>query len=176
MPSFEEKLDDSLVRYIAYSNFKNYVSGINIRNNDNVLEIGCGGGNLSRFLAQKNPNGKLYCVDVSPYWISKARQRLSEFDNVSFFRGEIKDFKDEIIILKDFKDVRVEAKIENKGGRAFSLTVAAKEKKTQQECCRTTESVFYSADIQIVLSRMTLRAPFDKSVHGENCQRPTQKG
>jgi len=94
-PSFAERLDDLLVRYIAYSNFKNYVSGMEIRDDDNILEIGCGGGNLSRFLAQKNPNGKLYCVDVSPYWINKARQRLSEFDNVSFFQGEIKDFKDE---------------------------------------------------------------------------------
>ena len=94
-PSFTEKFDDFLVRYLAYSNFKNYVSGIEIRNNDNILEVGSGGGNLSRFLAQKNPNGELYCVDVSPYWINKARQRLSEFDNISFFQGKMKDFKDE---------------------------------------------------------------------------------
>lgn len=45
---------------------------------------------------------------------------------------QIKDFKDEIIILKDFKDIRVELKVENKRGQVFSLTVAAKEKKTQQ--------------------------------------------
>src|SRR3989344_4636127 len=94
-PSFAERLDDFLVKYLAYFNYENYVDGMNIGYNNNVLEVGCGGGNLSRFLAQKNPNGKLYCVDVSPYWISKARQRLSEFDNVSFFQGEIKDFKDE---------------------------------------------------------------------------------
>ncbi|SRR3989344_7434311 len=94
-PSFGERLDDLLVRYVAYSNFRNYVERMNLKDSDKVLEVGSGGGNLSRFIAQRNPNGKLYCVDTSPYWISKARQRLSEFDNVSFFQGEIKDFKDE---------------------------------------------------------------------------------
>lgn len=44
---------------------------------------------------------------------------------------EIKDFKDEITILKDFKDIRVEVKIENKQGGYFKLSVIAKEKKTQ---------------------------------------------
>ncbi|MFH0738743.1 MAG: zf-HC2 domain-containing protein [Candidatus Omnitrophota bacterium] len=43
-----------------------------------------------------------------------------------------KGFKDEVVILKDFKEIRIEAKIENKRGQAFNLTVAAKEKKTQK--------------------------------------------
>ncbi|MBM3245795.1 MAG: hypothetical protein FJZ13_00490 [Candidatus Omnitrophica bacterium] len=45
---------------------------------------------------------------------------------------QIKDFKDEVTILKDFQDIRVEAKIDNKAGQAFSLTVAVKEKSTQR--------------------------------------------
>jgi len=45
---------------------------------------------------------------------------------------KIKDFKDEITILKDFKDIRVEVKIENKGGQSFDLTVIVKEKYTSQ--------------------------------------------
>jgi hypothetical protein len=44
----------------------------------------------------------------------------------------IKDFKDEITILKDFEDIRVEVKIENKGGQNFNLHLYAKEKKTQK--------------------------------------------
>lgn len=44
---------------------------------------------------------------------------------------KIKDFKDEIIILKDFKDMRVEIKVENKQAKAFNLSVVAKEKTTQ---------------------------------------------
>jgi hypothetical protein len=44
----------------------------------------------------------------------------------------MRDFKDEITILKDFKDIRVEARIENQGAGAFNLTVMVKEKMTQK--------------------------------------------
>ncbi len=45
---------------------------------------------------------------------------------------QIKDFRDEVTILKDFQNIRVEVKIENKLGRSFSLTVVVKEKATQR--------------------------------------------
>lgn len=45
---------------------------------------------------------------------------------------KIKDFKDEITVLKDFKNLRVEVKIENKGAGVFNLTVMVKEKETQK--------------------------------------------
>lgn len=44
----------------------------------------------------------------------------------------IKDFKDEVTILKDFKDIRVEVKIENKGGKIFNLMIMVKQKETQK--------------------------------------------
>jgi DNA-directed RNA polymerase beta' subunit len=45
---------------------------------------------------------------------------------------EIKGFKDEVLILKDFKEARVEVRIENKQDKTFSLTVNVKEKLTQK--------------------------------------------
>jgi hypothetical protein len=45
---------------------------------------------------------------------------------------KIKDFKDEITILKDFQDIRVEIKIENKPGQDFTLIVTVKEKQTSR--------------------------------------------
>ncbi len=44
----------------------------------------------------------------------------------------ISNFKDEIIIFKDFKDIRAEIKIENKAGKAFDLTAIIKKKDTQE--------------------------------------------
>lgn len=44
----------------------------------------------------------------------------------------LKDFKDEVIILKDFQDIRVQAKIENKDGKSFNLTITVKQKQTQK--------------------------------------------
>lgn len=42
-----------------------------------------------------------------------------------------KDFPDEVTILKDFQDIRVEVKIENQKAQAFNLTVLARDKQTQ---------------------------------------------
>ena len=44
----------------------------------------------------------------------------------------IKDFKDEITILKDFQDIRVEVKIESQPKSTFRLTVKIREKQTQK--------------------------------------------
>lgn len=45
---------------------------------------------------------------------------------------QIKDFKDELSILKDFKEFKVEIKIINKKTKAFDLSIAVKKRKTQK--------------------------------------------
>jgi len=45
---------------------------------------------------------------------------------------KIKEFKDEITVLKDFKDIRVEVKILSQQSGVFSLTVVVIEKTTQK--------------------------------------------
>jgi len=56
-----------------------------------------------------------------------------EFIPAPVLRGrKAKDFKDEVTILKDFKDIRVEVKIENKVGEVFDLTVLVQEKESQK--------------------------------------------
>ena len=44
---------------------------------------------------------------------------------------KIKDFKDEITIFKDFEDVRVQIKIENKGKELFDFRITVIDKNTQ---------------------------------------------
>lgn len=45
---------------------------------------------------------------------------------------KIKEFRDEVIILKEFKDITVELRVENKSGRAFDLRISVKQKQTQK--------------------------------------------
>lgn len=45
----------------------------------------------------------------------------------------IKEFHDQVTILKDFTDIRVEIKVENRKGNIFDVTVFAKDKKTQSQ-------------------------------------------
>lgn len=45
---------------------------------------------------------------------------------------KIREFKDQVSILKDFKDIRVEVKIESKGIQAFDLAILVKDKQTHR--------------------------------------------
>lgn len=44
----------------------------------------------------------------------------------------IDQFKDEVVILKDFRDRRVEVRIQNKRGKSFDLSITAKNKQTNK--------------------------------------------
>lgn len=44
----------------------------------------------------------------------------------------ISEFKDEVTVLKDFKDIRLEVKIENKGGGIFNVIILAQEKQPKR--------------------------------------------
>ena len=44
----------------------------------------------------------------------------------------IKDFKDEVTILKDFRDVRVEVKIESRKTKDFNVLIVVKQRVTQE--------------------------------------------
>ncbi|MFA6023331.1 MAG: class I SAM-dependent methyltransferase [Candidatus Pacearchaeota archaeon] len=90
-----EIIDDYLIRYLVYFNYKNYADRISLQGNEQVLEVGSGGGNLSRFLAEKLPFGKLVCIDNSEYWIEKAERRLRNYENINFRCKDILDFKGE---------------------------------------------------------------------------------
>ncbi len=45
---------------------------------------------------------------------------------------KIKEFKDEVIILKEFKDITIEIRVENKSGGVFDLRISVKQKQTQK--------------------------------------------
>ncbi len=108
--SFLEKLDNYLVKYLAYSNYRNYSNCLGLKENNKVLEIGSGIGNLSRFLIQKIPKGKLTCIDFSKENITKARKNLRKFKNIEFIVGDILNFEkknyfDSIIINYVLHDI-----------------------------------------------------------------------
>lgn len=48
-----------------------------------VLEIGCGNGRMTQFIAQNFK--KVYAADISPHMIDLARERLKNLNNIEFF-------------------------------------------------------------------------------------------
>ncbi len=56
---------------------------------DNVLDVGCGAGWLSRRLAKMVPEGRVVGMDISDEMIHHARRSSVDFDNLMFIRGEV---------------------------------------------------------------------------------------
>jgi arsenite methyltransferase len=55
---------------------------------DNVLDVGCGAGWLSRRLAKLVPEGRVVGMDISDEMIRHARRGSVDFDNLLFVAGE----------------------------------------------------------------------------------------
>jgi len=72
--------------------YNSYFKTFGIQGNERILDFGCGGGAGSRCLANfLNKNGYLTCIDVSNYWIAKARKRLEKYSNVECKSGDIRE-------------------------------------------------------------------------------------
>ena len=84
----EDKLKDLLGGLLLY---KPYYRAFGLKGNERVLDFGCGGGAGSRCLANLlSKDGHLTCIDVSSYWIRKARKRLDKYSNVECKSGDIR--------------------------------------------------------------------------------------
>lgn len=62
----------------------------------NFLEIGCGNGTLTKFMALAFPKAKITCVDLSPYYLKTAQEKLKNFSRINYLEAnaEALPFKD----------------------------------------------------------------------------------
>jgi len=56
---------------------------------DNVLDVGCGAGWLSRMLAERVPEGRVVGMDISDEMIHRARRACVEMENLMFVVGGV---------------------------------------------------------------------------------------
>ena len=91
-PSFLFRLEDKLKNMVGGPLFYNaYLRDFGLKGDEYVLDFGCGGGAGSRCLANILKDGHLTCVDLSRYWIEKARKRLDKYVNVECKAGDIRE-------------------------------------------------------------------------------------
>jgi trans-aconitate 2-methyltransferase len=57
--------------------------------NEVVLDAGAGSGNLTRFLAERVPEGRVYAVDADPNMIHQARANLSDHSNAQIIHSSM---------------------------------------------------------------------------------------
>lgn len=58
-----------------------------IEADDNILDLGCGAGWLSRVLAKSAPQGRVVGMDISDEMVRRARQKSVDFENLVFIVG-----------------------------------------------------------------------------------------
>ncbi len=89
-PSFLFKLSDSLVYFLGGAGFYNkYIQSIPLAGTEKILDFGSGGGNASKLLAERIPEGHLTCLEPSTCWIKRLRKRMAKFNNVTFINTYI---------------------------------------------------------------------------------------
>lgn len=64
-----------------------------LKRNSNVLEIGCGNGTLTNFIAGHIPNGRIVGADISPETIKMAKAKFSNRKNIEFLVSDMTNFK-----------------------------------------------------------------------------------
>ena len=62
-----------------------------IARDENVIDVGCGAGWLSRILARGVPEGRVVGMDISDEMIHRAREASVEFENLVFVVGAVDD-------------------------------------------------------------------------------------
>ncbi len=93
-PGLLEKIMEEILEYRIMSHapmYKTYLMKLPLKGNEKVLEFGSGGGVCTRHLAKiLSKEGKLTCIDISEYYISKARKRLQKFNNIEILEGDVR--------------------------------------------------------------------------------------
>jgi arsenite methyltransferase len=105
-----------------------------IAETDNILDVGCGAGWLSRILAQRAPRGRVVGMDISDEMIHHAREASARQKNLEFVVGSVdqipweQDFFDRIITVESSyywpdpaKGVRELYRVAAEGGSAWTL-------------------------------------------------------
>jgi trans-aconitate 2-methyltransferase len=65
-----------------------------------VMDAGCSSGRVTKILAKEIPNGKIYAVDIDVNMIDKAKDNLSQFENVTIINSDLLDLSLKIISSK----------------------------------------------------------------------------
>ncbi|KPU42868.1 putative methyltransferase YcgJ [Oxobacter pfennigii] len=76
-------------RVFGRSVYRDFAGSLPLTGKETVLDFGCGMGTVAYFVAERLPEVKLTCVDISERWLVACKRTLKNYQNVSFLRGDI---------------------------------------------------------------------------------------
>jgi ubiquinone/menaquinone biosynthesis C-methylase UbiE len=88
---FEELRMEWLWNRLGSLRYKKYIQELRLKPDENALDFGCGGGAVSKYIAEELSNGSLVCLDTSAFWLEKAKKRMTGLSNVEYVCKTIED-------------------------------------------------------------------------------------
>jgi tRNA (cmo5U34)-methyltransferase len=58
-----------------------------------ILDLGCGTGNITLAVKRRYPNAQVTCVDLAERMIDLAKFKLSEYDDIEYHVGDLRDME-----------------------------------------------------------------------------------
>ena len=90
--SFGRAFENWLRTYLAGGAYRRSFSNLELRGDERVLELGCGGGHPARVLLDRLGPDAIYTgLDVDEWWVARARKALKRYPNAEVLLGDVRD-------------------------------------------------------------------------------------
>jgi len=101
MDWYEEYYDEFIEQICPDYNKALHILVNNIPDVEEIVELGCGTGNLTKLLGEKLPEANIFAYDNDKNRLNKARAKLSNFKNINFIYQDIFNIelnKDDVVV------------------------------------------------------------------------------
>lgn len=85
---FLAKIYDRIYANYVRTTVQSAVQTMPLQDDGQILDIGCGTGELEKSLVQKNPNLRILGIDISSDMLGIAKKKMAGFSNVTFKEGD----------------------------------------------------------------------------------------
>lgn len=82
IPGYQNMVD-TLIRSIPFENSKSI----------NVLDLGCGTGNITKGVKNRYPQAHVTCVDLAESMIKITQYKLAEYEDIEYHVADLRDFQ-----------------------------------------------------------------------------------
>jgi ubiquinone/menaquinone biosynthesis C-methylase UbiE len=89
--SFGRAFEDWIRTWLAGRSYGRSFRNLTLKGDEQVLELGVGGGQAARVILSKLDTGTYTGFDVDGWWVDRARRNLRKHSNVNVLQGDVRD-------------------------------------------------------------------------------------